>query len=288
MNPIKIMLFFAAFGRADVLRVTCLGIQRLSKYKPDLFSVDAFCVYSGSELKPILDEFGIASMEYQNNPVGTKKNAGLNELLKKEYDWEYLLEMGADDLISNKLLDLYLPYMIANKEVFGIKSCHLYDIETARVAHWENTYIIGLGRAFHRDAFRKLGGSIDVTFNQSVTSPEVAYSRKRTYRLPAAQAESFIRGGLANAVGPRQGVLLWDAIDSGLDFNSEIKLLRKKIRPEIIETGDTVYAVDLKDRNNMHLFECYEPYFVQGIDVLKSFSKKEKDAIRSLRPVDQN
>jgi len=126
MKPVKILILLPAWKRPEILEVTLRNIRQLMAYDPDRFQIQCFCVYSDDSSPPVLRKYGI-DMGYHNNlPVGTKKNAALTAIMEN-YDFDYLMEMGSDDVLSPELLEKYEPYFHSGAKFFGIDGCWLYD-----------------------------------------------------------------------------------------------------------------------------------------------------------------
>jgi len=93
-------------GRLEVLRVFLNGLQRLFDRHKDIEWLP-FGVYSDDREGEILKRYGVRSLKFCNKYLGRKKNAGMRELLK--LDWDYVLELGSDDLIDPELINIYKP-----------------------------------------------------------------------------------------------------------------------------------------------------------------------------------
>lgn len=78
-----------------------MGINRLR----GSFNVDAFAVISEDSMIPLCDKYNIKYCMYKNLPLGEKKNYGVSQALKLE--WDYLLEIGSDTLVKDQLLRTY-------------------------------------------------------------------------------------------------------------------------------------------------------------------------------------
>jgi hypothetical protein len=149
----KILIFFAAYKRLEVLKVCLEGIERLKKKEG--FEIRSLAVCTGKDESELCKLYGCKTIRVPNNPLGRKKNRGIKEALK--YDFDYLLEAGSDDLIHESLLDDYLPEMIAGTNFFGVNKCTFFETATGRIAEWENDFVIGAGRMFSRKLLEHCG-----------------------------------------------------------------------------------------------------------------------------------
>lgn len=96
----------------------------------------------------------------ENQPLGNKWNRGLERAMENEFD--YLLILGSDDLISNCLLDKYKGYN--GVDMIGVKDFYMYDIQQKRVKYFAGYNVkynrnisIGAGRLIRRDIIERLG-----------------------------------------------------------------------------------------------------------------------------------
>lgn len=129
-----------------------MGIKRLQQH-PD-FNIQALAVISEESMIPLCEKYGIAWCMYKNEPLGEKKNYGLQKA--KEFEFDYLLEIGSDDLILNELLDDYKNY-IGKFDFFGISDCAFINSdggECRRLISRSTTY--GAGRMIHRSILEKV------------------------------------------------------------------------------------------------------------------------------------
>lgn len=123
-----------------------MGIQRLKSH-PD-FKIESLAVISEESMIPLCEQYGIRWTMYKNQPLGEKKNHGLS--VAKEIDFDYLLEIGSDDLVLNELLDDYKNY-IGKFDFFGITDAAYINSETGecrRLISKHSTY--GAGRMVSR------------------------------------------------------------------------------------------------------------------------------------------
>lgn len=124
-----------------------MGIKRLQKH-PD-FHIQAVAVISEESMIPLCKMYGIHWVMAENTPLGAKKNKGLQHC--KQFVFDYLMEIGSDDLILNELLDDYKNY-IGKYEFFGINDSAYINSETGecrRLISYQSTY--GAGRMIHRN-----------------------------------------------------------------------------------------------------------------------------------------
>lgn len=147
----KVLIYTAVWKRPHITELCFVGINRLKQHPK--YSIEALSVISEESMIPLCEKYGINWVMYKNDPLGEKKNFGLKKA--KEFDFDYLMEIGSDDLILNELLDDYLKY-IGKSDFFGISDAAYINSETGecrRLISRHSTY--GAGRMIHRSVLEK-------------------------------------------------------------------------------------------------------------------------------------
>lgn len=142
----RILIYLAVWKRPSITELCFMGIQRLKKH-PD-FQIYALAVISEESMIPLCEQYGINWTMHKNEPLGEKKNHGLS--VAKHYEFDYMMEIGSDDLILNELLDDYKNYIVKH-EFFGITDAAYINSESGecrRLISRHSTY--GAGRMIHR------------------------------------------------------------------------------------------------------------------------------------------
>lgn len=143
-NNVKLLIFLAVWKRPEITEICFMGISRLRKKQPDL---QAFAVISEESMIPLCEKYGVDWCMYKNDPLGEKKNYGLTQAMKKEFD--YLIEIGSDDLLKDEFLELY-PF---THSVYGLRDFAVIDTETGECRRQNDRHAqFGLGRAISKTA----------------------------------------------------------------------------------------------------------------------------------------
>jgi hypothetical protein len=71
------------------------------------FDIEPICIYSDDDNKRLCEKYKFESYEFLNDPLGRKLNYGVEMALKS--DWDYLMQTNSDDLIKEKLFEIYRP-----------------------------------------------------------------------------------------------------------------------------------------------------------------------------------
>jgi hypothetical protein len=148
----KILIYLAVWKRPEITELCFMGIQRMKQH-PD-YSIQALAVISEDEMIPLCERYGINWVMHPNQPLGKKKNFGLQHAA--QFDFDYMMEIGSDDLILNELLTDYLKY-IGNRDIFGVVDAAYIDSdggECRRLISRASTY--GAGRMIKRKVLEKM------------------------------------------------------------------------------------------------------------------------------------
>lgn len=160
----KVLIFLACWKRPEITEICFMGIQRL--IKSGVFEMEAFAVISEETMIPLCEKYGVEYCLYKNNPVGEKKNYGLNQALKK--DWDYILELGSDDLIKTELLKIYEP-LLGHKHVLSMDHFVYLNSENGDCRRYKTKSSFGIGRMISRAAVEHFKGNLwNSKFNQGL------------------------------------------------------------------------------------------------------------------------
>ena len=211
----KILMLVPLWKRPEIVK---LFIERMRLTMPDYFELIPFFVLSQEDqyykiLRRLVSGYHV--FEYKNNPLGEKKNAGLNEALALE--WDYFMDMNSDSVWTPYLWELYRDLVKDLNPYFGIKNLHMIDLLTNRGLFLDKYHIdctksedtptaIGPGRCIHRAVVEKC--------------------------LP-----------------------LWrDSFNHGMDGSSHWQIVNNGFECLVIDNGNTATMLDVKTATNLNLF----------------------------------
>lgn len=143
----KFLIFLAAWKRPEITEVCFMGIDRLKRS----FPIDTLCVISEESMKPLCKKYSIDYVEYKNQPLGEKKNFGLSKTLEKS--WDYLVEIGSDDVLKDFLFE---EYSKQEREVMAVNNFCYLNSETGECRNMVSNTFYGIGRAIRRDVLEKV------------------------------------------------------------------------------------------------------------------------------------
>lgn len=144
----KILFYLAVWKRPEITEICFMGLRRLMKK----FNAESLAVISEESMIPLCEKYGVMWMMHNNLPLGKKKNAGLKHSLN--LDWDYVIELGSDDLIKNELIDLYKP-LFGEHEYIAINSVSFINSETGKCRWIPKGSPFGLGRCLSRTVIER-------------------------------------------------------------------------------------------------------------------------------------
>ncbi len=129
-----------------------MGIDRLRK--TGLFPIEAFAVISEESMIPLCEKYDIDYCFYKNEPLGEKKNFGLSEAYKKDFD--YLIEIGSDDLLKNEYLEEISKHL-GSHDIMTINNFAYLNSEDGECRIYKSKTRFGIGRVISKSLLSKVG-----------------------------------------------------------------------------------------------------------------------------------
>jgi len=164
----RLLFYLAVWRRPEITEICFMGIDRLRK--TGLYPIDTLAVISEESMKPLCEKYNIDYVEHENQPLGKKKNFGLKESFKK--DWDYMVELGSDDLLKNE-------YLHGIKDFKGDLACvdHFAYInsETSEARTYKTKSYYGLGRMVKRSVAEKIGNLWPENQNRGLDNGSMYY-----------------------------------------------------------------------------------------------------------------
>ena len=253
-----------------------MGLNRLKR--AGLFPVDFLAVISEDSMKPLCKKYGIDYVEHDNLPLGRKKNFGLTEAFKK--DWDYLIELGSDDVLKTELLELYRPYFQSNPLLHLSTFCYLNSIDLdCRLINTSVSY--GMGRAIERSTLEKCARGVEIQAMDDLMCPGRSVFKGGIGFFKKKDAEVMEKVGQAKVLSDEKYKIWNDEINKRLDNNSNFFLARNGVMGHQIRSDEPM-AIDIKSEENIWAFnkEAGTPYDLTS--ALKGLSEEEKQAILNL------
>lgn len=151
----KLLIYTALWKRPEITAICFEGIKRLQAYDPERFDITPFCVVSTEEDAALCEYYEFDHCMAPNIPLGRKWNIGLRQALDN-LEWDYLVQIGSDDLLHSHLLESYDRIIQDGIPHAGVRD--LYFVNPATREAISYTYsrtfyrLIGAGRIFSRTA----------------------------------------------------------------------------------------------------------------------------------------
>lgn len=271
----KVLVFLAVWKRPEITEICFVGINRL--IKNSRLPIEAFAVISEESMIPLCNKYNIKWTFYKNEPVGEKKNHALNEAMKLE--WDYLLEIGSDDLVKDELIDLYAPYF-GKYDLFGTKDAVIINSEDGQCRRLKSDTTYGLGRCMSRKALQCAYG-YDVLALESILCSGRTTPKDQVGFFKPDQAKELEKLGRVKILsGPRYR--LWrDEINKGLDNSSDYFFMKNGIGHRAIKTNKPL-CIDIKGKDNIWPFNPKLGTRYDLNEALEGLSQEEQSMIFAL------
>jgi hypothetical protein len=271
----KVLVFLAVWKRPEITEICFVGLNRL--IKNSRYPIEAFAVISEESMIPLCDKYNIKWTFYKNEPVGEKKNHGLNEAMKLE--WDYLLEIGSDDLVKDELIELYAPNF-GKYDLFGTKDAIIINSEDGMCRRLNSDTTYGLGRCMSRKAVECAYGVDILALEHIIAIGRTTAEGERGF-FKVEMAEEQEKLGRIKILGKPRYRLWKDDINRGLDNNSDFFFMKNGIGHRAIKT-DKPLCIDIKGEDNIWKFspKLGTPYDLEK--ALEGLSQEEQSRIVAL------
>ncbi|MDD3194396.1 MAG: glycosyltransferase family A protein [Paludibacter sp.] len=237
MNKIKIAIVIPCWKRSIVLEYVMNQFDLLYQKTPNY--VDVMVIYVFSKNDPELPQmlFNYLKSNHQrdyiysaNEFLGQKLNDGI--WLALNYNFDYVMNCGSDDLIHPKLFDLYKKHLLNKELLFGINKLYFYkdDQDPLFFSGYNKPYVVGAGRMIHKSilmhVFSEYGGLYSKDINRGMDT----MSSNRMHEI----------GYVEKTVNPGKFPYVID-IKSNININSFQKINRSGNATKHIVPADRYY-----------------------------------------------
>lgn len=272
----KLLIFLAVWKRPEITEICFMGISRLRKNSR--FPIEAFAVISEESMIPLCRKYQIKYTFYKNEPLGEKKNAGLTKAM--ELEWDYLIEIGSDDLLKDELIELYAGHF-GKYEMFGTKDSIIIDSATGKCRRLQSDTTYGLGRCISRKTIEKYCYGVDCLVKIDIFGRGRSTPKGHTGFFNIEQALELQGFGRLQISGQPRYKLWKDEINRGLDNSSNYFMLQMGIGSKAVTT-DKPLCMDIKGRDNIWPFSeaIGTPYPIEK--ALEGLSNEEQSRICAL------
>lgn len=122
--------------------------------------LDVIAVVSDRRNRQLANKYALETIWANNRPLGGKWLKGIKALEK--YDYDYLLFLGSDDIISKRLLHRYKKEFDKGVKYLGLQDAVAMDYRTKKFRlfqgyqSWRKGESLGSGRLIHRSILEAL------------------------------------------------------------------------------------------------------------------------------------
>lgn len=161
---VKLLILTCVWKRHELSRLFFSYYEKLGKkLSPDI-DIQIIAVGSEGEIsRSICEEYGVHYLEYPNQPLSDKWQAGLN--YARSFDFDALVVLGSDDFICEDTFRFYSKKVSKGALFLGFQDCYLHDFSSQKTIYWKGYgasneqqsqphrvgETIGLGRVLRRE-----------------------------------------------------------------------------------------------------------------------------------------
>jgi len=269
----RLLVFLAVWRRPEITEICFMGLNRLRKNSR--FPIETLAVISEESMIGLCEKYNIRWTFYKNEPLGEKKNHGLGEAMKLE--WDYLIEIGSDDLIKDEMLELYSGYF-GKYEMFGTKDAIIINSENGECRRLQSDTIYGLGRCISRKIFEKCCYVVECLALTHIMAPGRTTAEGKIGHFLVAQAEELEKLGRVKILGKPRYRLWKDEINKGMDNNSDFFLMTQGFDHKGVPT-DKPLSIDIKGADNIWPYNPKLGTTYKLNKALEGLSQEEQSAI---------
>lgn len=159
---VRILFITAMWKRRKIEEVTFSHLSRLKDNVSDRALLSFLAVGSeGSDSRQMAEKHGWDYIEHKNDPLGSKWNALWNQAIT--YDVDVIVIIGSDNIVPLDAVNYYIKFSESSHGFMGMKGTYMLnplDDDALSFDGYKGARSgepVGGGRAFSRDAFRKIG-----------------------------------------------------------------------------------------------------------------------------------
>lgn len=145
----KILILLPIWKREAITKICFDNLKELQKE----FNIEVLCIVSEQWSKVLAFEYGFKQIYASNECLGTKMNIGVEEALR--YDFDYLMNLGSDDIITKDLFESYEEYFNNDRAIFGGTKVTFIDSQTKEAKETDYQVLIGAGRCIRKDVVKE-------------------------------------------------------------------------------------------------------------------------------------
>lgn len=163
-GKVKLMILTCVWKRHELSRLFFSYYEKLGKKLGPDIDIQIIAVGSEGEIsRSICEEYDAHYLEYPNQPLSDKWQAGLD--YARSFDFDALVVLGSDDFICESTFKFYSKQVSKGALFLGFQDCYLHDFSTKKTIYWKGYgaagvkqsqphrvgETIGLGRVLRRE-----------------------------------------------------------------------------------------------------------------------------------------
>ena len=223
----KILILLPIWKREKITKICFDNLKELQKD----FNIEVLCVVSEQWAKIEAFKSGFKYIEAPNDCLGTKMNIGIREAMS--YDFDYLMNLGSDDIITKDLFKHYEPYFKEAKPFFGGTRLTFIDSKSKSVREYDYKVMIGAGRCIRKDILRDV-----LKYGEMYDTIQIGLDMNSMSKFKCSMIE--IENPFDSIIDIKSDVNLWGFDVMGLkgkevDFDSAVSRLNTNLIDRILE-----------------------------------------------------
>jgi len=258
MKP-KILLLTQMHQRPAISELFCMSALRLQEASRQKFDITIVSLVSDAPSEAVCRKYSIDMIFTCAGPLGKKMNTGIT-LLLKNYQFDYLLKIDDDDIVSSNLLEVYTPFIKKGVPLFGVKQVYFLDAANNQALFYKYPYtvakLMGCGKMISRTALERTGWQSTIKPKNNYKHLGVQFYADRPITIPHYQAHYMVEMKYADMVSSPKFNLFNDEQTMGLDFVSEMNFVFNGYDPVEVVTEKPLFT-DVKTNVNIWKFADY-------------------------------
>ena len=146
----KILILLPIWGRKKITKICLDNLKDLQSS----YNIEVLCVVSEQWAKLEAFRYGFKWVVASNDCLGTKMNIGVKKSL--EYKYDYLMNLGSDDIITRDLFKRYETFFNNEYPFFGSTRLTFIDSESKEARTKDYKITIGAGRCIKRSEIEEV------------------------------------------------------------------------------------------------------------------------------------
>ena len=143
----KTLIIVPVWGRPEITKIWAKGLKWFLTKDFDVLTIlSREDEHFEENMKLVRRDFNYCF--FKNKPLGQKMNAGIEYALET-FEFDYIMNLGSDDLIHPSILQLFSAFLDEKKPFFGINRVFFYEKSTKKLAMCL-PYVWGAGRMISR------------------------------------------------------------------------------------------------------------------------------------------